>query len=50
MLALYLKKKESVKVGDHITIHNTDNRPIRIAIDAPKDVHILRSTAKYSEK
>ena len=44
MLCLTRKAGESIKIGDDITIVIIDSRgQVKIGIDAPKDVVILRS-------
>ena len=45
MLILTRRTNESIKIGDDITVTITDiNRgQVRVGIDAPKSVHILRS-------
>lgn len=44
MLCLARRKGESIKIGDDITIVIIDIRgQVKIGIDAPKDVVILRS-------
>lgn len=45
MLVLYRKKGEALVIGDNIKISILDigNEKVKIAIDAPKDISILRS-------
>ncbi|KEH89016.1 carbon storage regulator [Clostridium novyi A str. BKT29909] len=44
MLVVKRKKGESILIGDdiEITIVNLDNGSVKVAIDAPKEVTILR--------
>jgi len=49
MLVIQVKENERVKIGDaevYIT-HKGDN--FRLAIEAPRDVHVLRDGAKRKE-
>lgn len=52
MLKLAIKHGEHVQIGDNIKIYNDDEyeRQIRIAIDAPREIEIVRSDAKTKEK
>lgn len=45
MLILQRKKEQSLKIGDNITIRITDigNDWVKLAIDAPRDVPIVRT-------
>lgn len=45
MLSLTRKEGQSIKIGDEITIHISQlgNSKVRIGIDAPDGVEILRS-------
>lgn len=44
MLILYRKKGESIVIGDKITVSVVENNSdgVRLAIDAPRDVAIMR--------
>ncbi len=44
MLVLYRKKGESIVIGDNITVSivETGNEGVKISIDAPSDITILR--------
>lgn len=48
MLVLYRKKGESILIGDDIkiTILDIGNEKVKIAIDAPKEISVLRSELK----
>lgn len=48
MLVLTRKPGQYIEIGDDIRIHVTDVREnqVKLAIDAPKDVRILRHDAK----
>jgi len=51
MLVLARKKNESVLIGDNIrvTIVETGNNVVRLGIQAPRDVNILRSELVKAE-
>lgn len=46
MLALTIRVNGSLAIGDDITIYNKGDEPIRIAIDAPREIEIVRGDAK----
>ena len=45
MLVLTRNEGQSIKVGDHIEVHisESDGSQVKVAIDAPREVKILRS-------
>lgn len=45
MLVLYRKKGESILIGDDIkiTVLDIGNEKVKIAIDAPKEISVLRN-------
>lgn len=49
MLAISISYGGAVKIGDDITIYNNDDHPLRIAIDAPRDIIITRLTNKQAK-
>ena len=51
MLVLSRKENESIKIGDIvITLLNCQKGRARIGIEAPKDIHILRTELEYHSK
>ena len=50
MLVLTRKAREQIHIGDHvvITILRIKGQTVRIGIEAPRDVHVLRSRAAQS--
>ena len=52
MLILRRKKNESILIGDNIrlTVIETDADGVRIAIDAPKHISILREELSHAEE
>lgn len=50
MLKISLRANGSVTIGDNIKIYNGEDFAVRIAIDAPKDIPILRDEAKTKQK
>ncbi len=52
MLALTRKNGESVQIGDDITVTivKSSNSEVKLSIDAPKDIKILRPDAKKRTK
>lgn len=52
MLILTRKNSERIFIGDNITITivRTDQHSVRIGIDAPKDVPILREEVAQRDK
>lgn len=45
MLVLTIKPKTSVNIGDNVVIHNINDSPFRVGIDAPYDMRVIRSDA-----
>jgi carbon storage regulator len=50
-LALKLKAGESVEIGGSIkvTVYKVGERNVKLAIEAPKEIAVLRSDAKKKE-
>jgi len=49
MLVISLKVNEWVHIGDDIKVCNNTDVPIKLAIDAPRKIPIVRESAKLKE-
>lgn len=50
MLVISLKPNERVTIGPDVQLWNREEVQVRLAIEAPKDMIILRDTAKTKVK
>ena len=52
MLSLTRRDGESVKIGENITVYVTHikGKSVRLSIDAPKEVRIIRTEIEGKEK
>jgi len=46
MLKITIRAHGSLTIGEDITIYNSHDFAVRLAIDAPRDIAILREDAK----
>ncbi len=46
MLVLTIRRNGCVSIGDDITIHNKNDFSIRVAIQAPRELDVVREDAK----
>lgn len=49
MLTITIKPESYFTIGDNITIHNRDKRKVRVSIDAPRDLKILRGELRTEQ-
>jgi sRNA-binding carbon storage regulator CsrA len=49
VLAISLRPREFVQIGDDIKIYNNGEDHIKLAIDAPREIPITRELAKIKE-
>ena len=52
MLVLSRKRNQRIQIGDNVTIHiiQSRNGRVRLGIEAPRDVPVVRDDAKRKEK
>lgn len=46
MLVITIRPHSYVSIGDDIKIYNTQDEQIRVGIDAPRNIPVLREDAK----
>lgn len=46
MLVIQLKANECVSIGDDIKLWNRETHMVKVAIEAPREIAIVRETAK----